>query len=153
MNTQAGTPEPVNGGEENTRDVGATVVELLAVGGLRTTVESWLGNGPNEAVTDEQVTDALGAEVLGSLAEHAGVSTEHAAQALAERLPDIVDSVSPEGQASPATSRDLQLAIRNDGKLNRLLGNVTIAQGGALPNIHQSLLPTKSKKDMASEEM
>ncbi|XP_027621845.1 histone H2A.2-like, partial [Tupaia chinensis] len=29
----------------------------------------------------------------------------------------------------------LQLAIRNDEELNKLLGKVTIAQGGALPNI------------------
>ena len=32
----------------------------------------------------------------------------------------------------------LQLAIRNDEELNKLLGHVTIAQGGVLPNIHQS---------------
>nr|7DLX_A Chain A, Histone H2B,Histone H2A [Saccharomyces cerevisiae RM11-1a]7DLX_B Chain B, Histone H2B,Histone H2A [Saccharomyces cerevisiae RM11-1a]7DLX_C Chain C, Histone H2B,Histone H2A [Saccharomyces cerevisiae RM11-1a]7DLX_D Chain D, Histone H2B,Histone H2A [Saccharomyces cerevisiae RM11-1a]7DLX_E Chain E, Histone H2B,Histone H2A [Saccharomyces cerevisiae RM11-1a]7DLX_F Chain F, Histone H2B,Histone H2A [Saccharomyces cerevisiae RM11-1a]7DLX_G Chain G, Histone H2B,Histone H2A [Saccharomyces ce len=31
--------------------------------------------------------------------------------------------------------RHLQLAIRNDDELNKLLGNVTIAQGGVLPNI------------------
>jgi histone H2A len=31
------------------------------------------------------------------------------------------------------------LAIRNDEELNKLLGHVTIAQGGVLPNIHQSM--------------
>ncbi|XP_067835209.1 histone H2A-like [Heptranchias perlo] len=40
--------------------------------------------------------------------------------------------------------RHLQLAIRNDEKLNKLLGRVTIAQGGVLPNIHAVLLPKKS---------
>eukprot|EP00834_Sanchytrium_tribonematis_P006881 NODE_552_length_6155_cov_0.827774.p6 type:complete len:113 gc:universal NODE_552_length_6155_cov_0.827774:3461-3123(-) len=39
----------------------------------------------------------------------------------------------------------LQLAIRNDEELNKLLGNVTIAQGGVLPNIHAVLLPKKVK--------
>lgn len=33
--------------------------------------------------------------------------------------------------------RHLQLAIRNDEELNKLLAGVTIAQGGVLPNIQQ----------------
>jgi histone H2A len=37
------------------------------------------------------------------------------------------------------------LAVRNDEELNKLLGSVTIAQGGVLPNIHSVLLPQKEK--------
>ena len=40
--------------------------------------------------------------------------------------------------------RHLQLAIRNDEELNKLLAGVSIAQGGVLPNIHAVLLPKKS---------
>ena len=42
--------------------------------------------------------------------------------------------------------RHLQLAVRNDEELNRLLGSVTISQGGVLPNIQASLLPKKTAK-------
>ncbi|KAG1670450.1 hypothetical protein FOA52_010186 [Chlamydomonas sp. UWO 241] len=44
-----------------------------------------------------------------------------------------------------------RLAIRNDEELSKLLGTVTIAAGGVLPNIHSVLLPKKGKKAEASE--
>eukprot|EP00798_Chlamydomonas_sp_ICE-L_P017602 gene17602-biopygen26572 len=42
--------------------------------------------------------------------------------------------------------RHVQLAIRNDEELSKLLGSVTIANGGVLPIIHSVLLPKKSAK-------
>uniref|UniRef100_A0A3B4EXD2 Si:ch211-113a14.19 n=1 Tax=Pundamilia nyererei TaxID=303518 RepID=A0A3B4EXD2_9CICH len=42
--------------------------------------------------------------------------------------------------------RHLQLAVRKDEELNKLLGGVTIAQGGVLPNIQAVLLPKKTEK-------
>eukprot|EP00798_Chlamydomonas_sp_ICE-L_P015932 gene15932-biopygen24940 len=45
--------------------------------------------------------------------------------------------------------RHIQLAIRNDEELSKLLGSVTIANGGVLPNIHSVLLPKKSAKKEA----
>ena len=42
--------------------------------------------------------------------------------------------------------RHLQLAVRNDEELNKLLAGVTIAQGGILPNIQAVLLPKKTER-------
>jgi histone H2A len=44
------------------------------------------------------------------------------------------------------TPRYIQLAIRNDAELHKLLAEVTIPQGGVWPNIHQSLLPKRTGK-------
>jgi len=45
--------------------------------------------------------------------------------------------------------RHIQLAVRNDEELSKLLSGVTIASGGVLPNIHTVLLPKKTgKKDV-----
>merc|ERR1712243_29796 len=44
--------------------------------------------------------------------------------------------------------RHLQLAIRNDEELHKLLAGVTISQGGVLPNIQAVLLPKKTIKDV-----
>uniref|UniRef100_A0A914WXJ7 Histone H2A n=1 Tax=Plectus sambesii TaxID=2011161 RepID=A0A914WXJ7_9BILA len=41
--------------------------------------------------------------------------------------------------------RHVQLAIRQDEELTKLLANVTIAQGGVIPMIHNALLQDKKK--------
>lgn len=41
--------------------------------------------------------------------------------------------------------RHIQLAVRNDEELSKYLGDVTIAGGGVMPNIHSVLLPQKNK--------
>ena len=54
--------------------------------------------------------------------------------------------LSPQPQQARIIPRHIQLAVRNDEELNKLLGGVTIAQGGVLPNIHAVLLPKKVAK-------
>lgn len=43
------------------------------------------------------------------------------------------------------TPRHIQLAVRNDKDMNKLLGGVVIATGSVLPNIHPVLLPRKTE--------
>lgn len=45
--------------------------------------------------------------------------------------------------------RHILLAVHNDEELSKLFKEVTIAQGGVLPNIQSVLLPKKGKENVA----
>uniref|UniRef100_A0A8C3HFY0 Histone H2A n=1 Tax=Chrysemys picta bellii TaxID=8478 RepID=A0A8C3HFY0_CHRPI len=45
----------------------------------------------------------------------------------------------------------LQLAVPDDEELNKLLGGVTIAQGGVLPSIQGVLLPKKIESHKSAQ--
>ena len=69
---------------------------------------------------------------------------------LAAEILELAGNAARDNKKTRINPRHLQLAVRNDEELNKILSGVTIAQGGVLPNIHTSLLP-KSKKKASSQ--
>ena len=65
---------------------------------------------------------------------------------LCAEILELAGNAARDNKKSRIIPRHIQLAVRNDEELNKLLGSVTIASGGVLPNIHAVLLPKKSKK-------
>ena len=64
---------------------------------------------------------------------------------LCAEILELAGNAARDNKKSRIIPRHVQLAVRNDEELNKLLGGVTIASGGVLPNIHAVLLPKKSK--------
>lgn len=63
---------------------------------------------------------------------------------LAAEVLELAGNASRDNKKTRIVPRHIQLAVRNDEELSRLLGQVTIANGGVLPNIHTVLLPKKT---------
>ena len=86
------------------------LVAMLAGGGLKKILagfeqkgmggkaNSWVGSGPNEAVSGDEVRSALGDEEVNRIAGELGLPEDQAAEVLAAALPDAVDYVTPEGE-------------------------------------------------------
>eukprot|EP01119_Soliformovum_irregulare_P004701 TRINITY_DN15770_c0_g1_i1.p1 TRINITY_DN15770_c0_g1~~TRINITY_DN15770_c0_g1_i1.p1 ORF type:complete len:173 (+),score=61.73 TRINITY_DN15770_c0_g1_i1:237-755(+) len=64
---------------------------------------------------------------------------------LAAEILELAGNASRDNKKARIVPRHIQLAVRNDEELNKLLSDVTIANGGVLPNIHAHLLPKKTK--------
>jgi histone H2A len=69
---------------------------------------------------------------------------------LCAEILELAGNAARDNKKTRIIPRHITLAVKNDEELNKLLGNVTIASGGVLPNIHSVLLPKKVAGDGTS---
>ena len=75
------------------------LVGRFTQGGLGDVVGSWIGHGPNAPVSADQITNVLGADTIGKIAAQLGLSHADAAGQLSQLLPEVVNRLTPTGQA------------------------------------------------------
>jgi len=68
-------------------------------GGMGDVIGSWIAHGQNAPISADELSNVLGSDVMGQLAQQLGLSHGDAAAQLAQALPQAVDRLTPNGQA------------------------------------------------------
>jgi uncharacterized protein YidB (DUF937 family) len=61
-------------------------------------MKSWIGTGPNQPVSPNQVGSALGPSIIKALAQKTGMSEQELTAQLSQILPGVVDKLTPNGR-------------------------------------------------------
>jgi len=74
------------------------LMKQLQQGGQGDAASSWVGNGPNKAVSPTDLASALGADQIDSIASQSGLSRDDLLKGLSQYLPQVVDHLTPDGR-------------------------------------------------------
>ena len=77
------------------------LLSKLQQGGLGDALQSWIGTGSNASVDAAQIQNALGGS-LSNAAAKVGLDTSSAGNLLAQYLPNIINAITPNGNAADA---------------------------------------------------
>lgn len=86
---------PATGGLEG-------LVQQFHANGLGSVVNSWIGNGANQAISADQIQKVLGQERINAIASKFGMSPEDASAKMAQVLPSVIDKLTPHGNIGQA---------------------------------------------------
>ena len=71
-------------------------------GGMGDVIGSWIGHGQNAPISGDQLSNVLGSDVVGKIAAQLGLSHGEAAGQLSQMLPEVINRLTPHGQAPEA---------------------------------------------------
>ncbi|MBG0802702.1 MAG: YidB family protein [Methylocystis silviterrae] len=77
------------------------VVKNFENSGLGKQIHSWVGLGPNEKISEMDISKVVNADKLMEIAKNAGVDIDKAKALLAQYLPEAIDKATPEGKLPP----------------------------------------------------
>jgi len=65
--------------------------------GLGNVAQSWVGNGPNQSVTPQQLQNVFGQQQVSQWAQQSNMQPHDLLSQLAQFLPQVVDRMTPQG--------------------------------------------------------
>jgi uncharacterized protein YidB (DUF937 family) len=87
----AGAGSTINGGLND-------VLKQFQQNGMGDAAHSWVGTGPNKAISPQDLGSALGADTLRTLSQHTGMGRDALLNGLSRQLPRFVDQLTPNGR-------------------------------------------------------
>ena len=84
------------------------LVQSFHDNGLGGVVNSWIGTGPNQSISPDQIQKVMGSAPVQALAAKLGVSPEQASATLSQMLPTVMDRLTPNGSV-PSESNLLDM--------------------------------------------
>jgi uncharacterized protein YidB (DUF937 family) len=91
----APTQEPMPG---NILDGLGGLIKQFQQKGFGDTIDTWVNSGANRDISSDQVSDALGRDVVDELSRRTGLSRDQVVDELSRMLPTTVDRLTPEGR-------------------------------------------------------
>jgi uncharacterized protein YidB (DUF937 family) len=76
----------------------AGLAEQFQRGGLGDAMDSWIGTGPNQQVSRDQLGGVLGSDLIGEMMQRTGMGQGDLLGQLSQMLPQMVDRATPEGR-------------------------------------------------------
>ena len=74
------------------------LIDQFRQAGLGHVAESWVSNGPNRAVSPDQLRQVFGNEQVETMAADSGMPRDSFLSQLSQHLPRVVDGVTPNGR-------------------------------------------------------
>jgi uncharacterized protein YidB (DUF937 family) len=98
------------------------LVQKFQQGGLGDVVQSWVGNGENQAISPDQLHSVLGSDVVSGLAQKIGMQPDQVSGLLAQVLPHVVNAATPNGEVPADGQIDSNNVLGTLGNLASLFG-------------------------------
>jgi uncharacterized protein YidB (DUF937 family) len=74
------------------------LLKQLQEGGHSETADSWVGKGPNKAISPSDLSNALDDDQLDQLSGQSGLSRDDLLKGLSQLLPQVIDHLTPDGR-------------------------------------------------------
>ena len=84
------------GGDQGGIDL-SSLISKFSSAGLGNVANSWLGDGANESISANQISEMFGSNQISEFASKLGLSQEEAAGGLSDAIPQMVDKASSGG--------------------------------------------------------